>query len=118
MSTNGQISELEDPTDERLSVARRVYAIVATFADPSLRTPYSVDFFDRERLAALLDGKSAEQLEQEVAALASEAEGNTVPWPHTEHVVTAALHSESLIDDYMRMKSGQQWMAFEEAGAL
>lgn len=94
-----------DPTD-RLAVARRTFGIVMAFAEPG---------FDAEMIAERLTGLTAQQVEDAVAAMAEEAEGNTRTWNGIgQEIVMGALHSESLMDDYLRMKRGDQAAAFDE----
>lgn len=93
-------------TYNRLAVARRTYAIVAAFAEPGTGT---------ETISERLAGWSAAETESAVRVLALHAESNAISWNGVDQqIVSGALHEESLLDDYLRMKRGEQWMAFEQ----
>lgn len=99
-----------DP-DDRLAIARRVYAIVVAFAF-AFADPGTPD----DEVAERLSGWSAAETEAAVRLLATEAEMNSRAWNGRDsQIVMGALDAESLADDYLRMKSGEQWMAFEDA---
>lgn len=92
----------------RFDVARRTYEIVAAFAEGT----------DERTIAERTAAWSAEDFEAAVATLAIHAECNTVQVWNGEHrrtgwIVMEALDAEELADDYMRMKRGEQAMAFD-----
>jgi len=104
---------------ERMEVARRVYAVVVSYAEAR--------WLDYEELFQRIGGKTPFEIETMVRELAEEAEGNSIPVhlgvfgnlgaaPQSSRttVVMETLHDQGIADDYLRMKRGEQWMAFDD----
>jgi hypothetical protein len=89
------------PEASRLDIARRVAVVVAWFVR------------DHEAVASIMSAiPDAEMLEQYVRDHAEDAEGRTLTSGGT---ISGVLAREYLLDDYLRMKRGEQGMAFDES---